>query len=446
MDLIWGFYLGWDWNPVIFLILLGLSILLASKVKGWPVLWLLPAWVLYAGLNWDMPGPLMLLFELAFWIGVLVALVTAFLPGSTRLAKLAFNLMVGLLVVLLVIAMLTGAWDLVNGSDRPEGEAVDVCETIDGAPDSEVQEKVPDGYGVGNNRDCVRLDEPDDGPPPKECPNWYEQRLDPNRQFRFESNGFKGTPRQKRAQFITALAHDYRYLAFVAEALFQQSIDRNRLYTMVGGESCLSQAGRRLHREVKGALMASGIRTGQAPSNAFNTGMKAGHPVVAKQRGIYGDRTATVYRLPDGSKLVVLDRCGNIVLLKKPERLLEGPTDNPPPPPPPQQPPSPPSEEGGCVEIPGNGVYDCGGKDPAEEPAQQGNVPGYVTGSNPGTGGAPASQPSAQPPKNYNPPPSGGGGSGGNQNPPPPEPGAPPPDQPEPPPSSDPCQENPDFC
>ena len=250
-----------------------------------------------------------------------------------------------------------------------------------------------------------------------------------------------------------ALGHDYRYLDFVAEQLFRRSIADSSLVT--DGRRCLSAKGQTLHAKVEGALMASGVRTGLAPRDGYNTGVRNGDAVVAKRRGVYGDRKATIYTLADGTKLIVLDRCGNMVLKSKPKGVPEGPTDNPAPPKEDQPPPhenQPPDDTGGCVEIPGNGVYDCGSKDPSEEPAQQGNVPDQVTGQNPGTGGSPASQPSAQPPDTYTPPPppthsgSSGGGSGGGNPPPPVETSAPQPDNPEPSPTQDPCEVNPDWC
>lgn len=495
MDLPWGFYLGWDWPWLVFFIILGLSVMLATVVKKPPVLWVLPGIVLYNGLLWDIPGGWSFLFRLLFWVIVIVAIATWLLPGPTRLARVPMYLMVALIawcfvlwllvmlgdlpgldalwwilgfaalvgLVLLVFATKAGlavlavvvALGLLNlsfglmfddpGREVAEPSTTDVCSNIE-----DDQETVPDGYELNDAGDCVESDEPD-GPDanPVACPDRFKQNLDPNRSNRFDSDGFEGTPREKRRQLVAALGHDYRYLDFVAEQLFKRSVAGSTLVT--DGRKCLNEKGRTLHAKVEGALMASGIKTGLAPRDGFNTGMDRDRAVVAKRRGVYGDRKATIYTLADGTKLIVLDRCGNMVLKSKPKGTPEGPTDNPPPPkedkPPKED--EQPSGEGGCVEIPNNGVYDCGAKEPDDEPAEQGNVPDNVTGQNPGTGGNPASQPSAQPEDEYTPPPppDSGSGGGGNNNPPPPqETSAPQPDNPEPSPTQDPCEVNPDWC
>lgn len=501
MDLPWGFYLGWDWNPVVFFIVLGLSVMLAVVVKSWQVLWVLPGIVLYSGLLWDIPSGWSFLFKLVFWLAVLIAIVTALLPGRTRLARVPVYLMIALILwcfALWALTLLGGApgWDLLwwiigialliglvflffmtrvgvaiiaialvfgllnlsfglmfDEEDKQEiAESADVCLTFKGEPDTEIQEVVPEGFEADEEKDCtkIKVSDPDDTSS-ADCPERFEQNLDPNRRNRFDSDGFEGTPGAKRRQLVTALGHDYRYLDFVAEQLFKRSIVGADLVS--DGRTCLSEKGRTLHAKVEGALMASGIKTGVAPSDGFNTGMEDDRAVVAKRRGVYGDRKATIYTLADGTKLIVLDRCGNMVLKSKPKGTPEGSTDNPPPPKEDKPPKDdePPSGEGGCVEIPNNGVYDCAAKQPDDEPAEQGNVPDNVTGQNPGTGGNPASQPSAQPEDEYTPPPapnsgSGGDGGGSNQPPPPVETSAPQPDNPEPSPTQDPCVTNPDWC
>lgn len=488
MDLPWGFYLGWDWPWLVFFVVLGLSILLAAVVKRLPVLWVLPGIVLYNGLLWDIPSGWSFLFRLVFVVAVLVAIGTWLLPGRTRLARVPMYLMIGLIIwclllsllerlglpgsetlwwilglalliglVVLVFATKVGmaiialvlAFGLLNlsfglmfdGEGEVAGPSVtDFCPDIEGT-----QETMPDGYEFDDAGNCVESEEPEEpDASPVACPERFEQDLDPNRRNRFDSDGFEGTPDAKRRQLVAALGHDYRYLDFVAEQLFKRPITGSTLVT--DGRKCLNEKGRTLHAKVEGALMASGIETGLAPRNGFNTGMVDDEAVVAKRRGVYGDRKATIYTLADGTKLIVLDRCGNMVLKSKPKGMPEGPTDNPPPP---EEDKPPQDTPGGCVEVPGNGIYDCGAKEPDDEPVQQGNVPSNVTGQNPGTGGNPASQPSAQPEDEYTPPPppDSGSGSGSNNQPPPPvETSAPQPDNPEPSPTQDPCVTNPDWC
>ncbi len=217
------------------------------------------------------------------------------------------------------------------------------------------------------------------------CPTEFVQKLDPNRKYRFVSDGLKGSATKKRKQLLAALGHDYRYLAFMGEQLFHTSIEESKLVK----DDCLSVEGQTLHAKVSGALLAAGVKNGKAPADSYNTGMERGKPVVAKRRGVYGDRKATIYTLADGSKVVVLDRCGNLVLPSRPKGLPVGKTDNPPPPKPPHSNPPPP--------VVGKKVW--------QDPARRGNVPRQVRGS------APKAQKShrqpnrpADPPATYKPP------------------------------------------
>ena len=205
MDLPWGFYLGWDWPWIIFFIALGLSLMLASVMKNWRVLWVLPALVLYSGLTWALPGGWSLLFVLGFWVCLLVAVVTAVLPGPTRLARVPFYLMATLVVWCLVLWVFSGigwlpGWDLLwkillvaflvalvlrlfmtkigtillalvvflaiinlalgllfggqveKGSDQPS----DACLTFSGKYDPEVQTEVPEVYVRDEAKDCTK--------------------------------------------------------------------------------------------------------------------------------------------------------------------------------------------------------------------------------------------------------------------------------------------------
>lgn len=161
----------------------------------------------------------------------------------------------------------------------------------------------------------------------QDCKDQFVQKLDKNAKFRFVSSGFKGTATEKREQLVDALGHDYRYLAFVGEQLFHENIVEKSLVD--GG--CLSTEGQILHAKAEGALMAAGVKNGKASADSYNTGMEDGKAVVSKDKGIRGDRSATIYTLADGTKVVVLDRCGNMALPSKPKGTPPGKTDNPPP-------------------------------------------------------------------------------------------------------------------
>ena len=205
MELPWGFYLGWDWPWIVFFIVLGVSVALASVMKNWQVLWVIPGLVLYSGLFWALPGGWSLLFKLVFWVCVIVAVATAVLPGRTRLARVPMYLMIGLIIWCLVLWAFSGVgnipgWDLLwkillvaflvglvlrffmtkTGSiilaivvvlailnlalgllfgGEPEERSdspSDACLTIKGVYDPEMQREVPDGYVRDEAKDCTK--------------------------------------------------------------------------------------------------------------------------------------------------------------------------------------------------------------------------------------------------------------------------------------------------
>lgn len=166
-------------------------------------------------------------------------------------------------------------------------------------------------------------------PSGQRCPVEFVQNADvtlPDKpDYRFVPGGFKGTPDEKRQQLITAAGHDYRYLAFVGSTLFHKSVDQATLVAQ--GFKCLSVEGQSLHAMVKGALLASTPETVQADKSSCNSGLNGGHAVVATRCGLSGNVTATRYTLPDGSTLVVLDRCGNLTFIHIPADVPRGETD-----------------------------------------------------------------------------------------------------------------------
>jgi len=137
-----------------------------------------------------------------------------------------------------------------------------------------------------------------------------------------------------------------------------------------------------------------------------------------------------------------LDRCTQPTLPPQAQPFKPGKTDNPPK--------TPPTTEE-CVEIPNNGVVDCGGaKVESDEPQRRGNVPEQVQGPGAGLPESNASEPEVTRPKATTvntPPPAPKPSETKRPAPPPPvEPSAPPTSNPEPSPTVDPCTVNPDFC
>lgn len=146
-----------------------------------------------------------------------------------------------------------------------------------------------------------------------------------------------------------------------------------------------------------------------------------------------------------------LDRCTQPTLPGPSKLFPEGKTDNPENPSPtstptPSEPPTPT-----CVEIPNNGIIDCGGaKVESKEPQRQGNISTQDQGPGPGLPEPTAKPPAVPKPKptsTYTPPPAPKPTTTPRPTPPPPvETSAPPTSNPEPPPPVDPCTVNPDFC
>ena len=396
MDIYFG------WSPVVFLILLAVSLVLAARVwKDWKIAWLLPAMVLWFGLDWVLPSPWSDLAFWAFWLAVAAVIVTAVLPGEAQFTKVPL----AVISVIIILGLLGSGWDWASSEDGDVTAATPTTQSPSAtkAPSSEA------------------------------CDDQFVQDLDPNEQYRFVSDGFKGTSNEKREQLIEALGHDYRYLDFVSEQLFHKSIDETSL--VVG--DCLSTEGQSLYAETKGALMASGVKKGKASADSYNTGMEDGQAVVAKDRGISGNRSATVYTLADGTELVVMDRCGNIALPSPPDNLPPGKTDNPPPT---DDTPPPTTTTEECP--PGMHGKPPFCKDGPEKQRNTGDGPGKNADPGPGQYVAPKDMEKPGKTPRTNPPapkPTPGKGNGGSSTPKPeptfshpaPEPSAPKPDNPE---------------
>lgn len=151
--------------------------------------------------------------------------------------------------------------------------------------------------------------------------------------------------------------------------------------------NCWTKEGRELATKVAGIIESSKVTLGEASKNDTNTGGHNGRLVRNETPGITGDRRAIVLTHPDGTKTVVLIRCGNFVYQVVPAGIPAGPTDETPVKQrPTAQPPgtsSPPATTTPPRLNP---------KNPAKDPARQGNVPPQVRGT------APAPAPSATAP------------------------------------------------
>lgn len=151
--------------------------------------------------------------------------------------------------------------------------------------------------------------------------------------------------------------------------------------------NCLSAEGQALYYRFEGTLSAKGttLSETQASAGALNSGINRGTYGVASTPGLSGNRKAVKVTLSDGSFVMILVRCGNVVFPSKPN-LPAVPTDQPPthrvPPPVHRVPPPrvcPPNQPHGTWPV-------C--KDsPSADPAPRGNAPvGGGTNVDPGPG------------------------------------------------------------
>lgn len=280
--------------------LIGLMIVIGvlSIVIGLPSRW--SALIGFTTLGVAILAP----FQIEDWRQwVLVAIVTMLLV-SVILLMLKHRGLAAMVVALATLTMVGGwAVSLMVGPQAPRVNAHVSVETADDpAPISWVAASV--------------------------CPERFVQMPDQNEKHRFISDGLSGTTIEKRRLLLESLASDWRYLDFFAERMFDRQVDASDLLS--DDRECLTGKGRLLYERVKGALLSSTAHSGPAPGNWFNTGVHEGQAVVARNRGIRGDRSATIFDLGNGNRMIVLDRCGNIVLIGKPLDLFNGPTDNPP--------------------------------------------------------------------------------------------------------------------
>ncbi len=113
----------------------------------------------------------------------------------------------------------------------------------------------------------------------------------------------------------------------IEKKLTDAGYDANSLRDSSG---CWTKSGRELATKVQGIIEASQTSVGQASSTGTNTGGDKGGIVKNSTAGVTGDRTAIVLTHPDGTKTIVLTRCGNFVWTEDHPGVPVGPTDQTP--------------------------------------------------------------------------------------------------------------------
>jgi outer membrane biosynthesis protein TonB len=143
-------------------------------------------------------------------------------------------------------------------------------------------------------------------------------------------NGLPGkTAKQLHAAMLRIAGHNAQALAIWAFGSNLWPDPNNTAVLLTPDGTYLSQEGMMLWASLQGALNAEGTKVslGQAPSNWVNSGVSQGKFGQAGVAGITGNRTALVITWSDGSKTVVMKRCGNLAFPHK-GNLPVVPTDN----------------------------------------------------------------------------------------------------------------------
>ena len=173
-------------------------------------------------------------------------------------------------------------------------------------------------------------------------------------------NGAKGIepPKEKVDYYLEYVKHRapriHAYATYVLPEYKASNVKSEDLLSK--DKKCLSEEGKKWFWRLEGAWKSANPTNGQAPESLTNTGMNGDQLVVDGTPGIRGDRSAVVLTLGDGSKMYLLDRCGNMAIGNPHPDTPKGKTDNPPP----------PKEEPPVVLEP---------KQIGEAPQRQGNVP-----------------------------------------------------------------------
>lgn len=242
----------------------------------------------------------------------------------------------------------------------------------------------------------------------EDCKEGWPLTYDPNKDLNVMSDGVDNAKED-----IEAIKSDPRNLAYRAHNLEFWDNPNNWKPLTTNDGKCISREGEMLFAKVEGGLTAKGVTVDEnalAPASYYNTGMNADGPLVNPTPGITGDRSAIVYTLEDGTKVIVLKRCANLALPAPPKHYHKTPIpgSTPPPgkggPPPVTQPPGKPpvTQPPGTTQPPP--PPPPAPKAPQQDPYPRGNAPiGGGPNANPGPG---VQQPYMPPPAApYTPPP-----------------------------------------
>lgn len=379
-------YVHFGWNPVLFFIALVVSFVLVSVLKKAPVAWLLPAFVLYFGLDWEFSSPWSQLFKLVFWLTVIVVLVTAVRPAKTKLAKVP-------LVIASVIIVL-GLFGNANWVD-----------SLGGNIQAAIGQAAPDKKSPKACSDTWAIQKADYGDT-----RWFADGI-----VEIEKAKTEAEARAAVGVWLDRVKTDPLLLSSAAKTFLKKDVNQADLVT----DSCGSDTAVKTVLDIETEVAKAAVKkVKSAPRGTVTTGVQNGEMVSTPTTG---DDAAIRITLKDGTVIWLERDCGNVVT-KKPVF----PPDNP---------------EKDCPPDMPHGDYPLCKDDPSKDPAQNGNAPeggGRNEDSGPGTYVPPGDMDRPSDTPRTNPPPPSGGGSGGGSTPTPdprpapsPEPEAPKPSDPE---------------
>jgi hypothetical protein len=151
-------------------------------------------------------------------------------------------------------------------------------------------------------------------------PRFIQQDVGVGALYRVIGTGLSGhTAKEFTASVLRFSGHSAQALAIYANAVHLWPNPNNTNGLLTSNRTYLSTKGIMLWASLQGALMAKGTgkTVGQAPSNWYNTGVDGGKFGRSAVAGISGNRTSLIVTFKDGSKVVIMRRCGNLALPSK---------------------------------------------------------------------------------------------------------------------------------
>jgi hypothetical protein len=155
---------------------------------------------------------------------------------------------------------------------------------------------------------------------PGQDPRFVQQDIGVGTLYRVIGKGLPGhTAKEFTASVLRFSGHSAQALAIYANAVHLWPDPNNTNGLLTSNRTYLSTKGIMLWASLQGALMAKGTgkTVGQAPSNWYNTGVDGGKFGRSAVAGISGNRTSLIVTFKDGSKVVIMRRCGNLALPSK---------------------------------------------------------------------------------------------------------------------------------